>query len=301
MSRPLIIRPLTPRPLLAPLDRRWVVSGLLLLSVWLLTLTLASALLNLAGVMLNGGGQAQLQAHGHPFVDTRELWGMPNAADVLSNLPFVAVGVIGLWQFRRLPMDTLVGDTQRALKVFFCGLVLTGLLSAVYHWQPDAWGLAMDRTGMAVGFAGVLALAAADRVGQCEARLTLWVVLPLAIVSAWLPLTHDNVLPWAVVQFGGIALVLSVARRSRVGGGLGVCWVGLIAIYALAKWAEVSDEAIFQVTGGWVSGHTLKHLVAALAAWPVITALRQNARIAGRIDRVVAEQVQHSEEPLHVR
>jgi hypothetical protein len=240
MSRPLIIRPLTPRPQAAPLDRRWFVSGLLLLSVWLLTLTLSSALLNLAGVVLNGDGQAQLQAHGHPFVDARELWAMPNAADVLSNLPFVAVGVIGLWRLRRLPKDTLVGDTQRALKVFFCGLVLTGLLSAVYHWQPDAWGLALDRTGMAVGFAGVLALAAADRVGQREARLTLWVVLPLAIVSAWLPLTHDNELPWAVVQFGGIALVLSVAWRPRVGGGLGVCWVGLIAIYALAKCAEVS-------------------------------------------------------------
>ena len=52
--------------------------------------------------------------------------------------------------------------TANALRVFFAGLILSGLGSAVYHWAPDAGALVIDRLGMAVAFAGVLALAVAE-------------------------------------------------------------------------------------------------------------------------------------------
>jgi len=48
---------------------------------------------------------------------------------------------------------------------------------------------------------------------------------------------------------------------------------GVIFFYVLAKLFELGDEAVFEATGHIVSGHTLKHLAAALAAWPVIRAL----------------------------
>ncbi|AEG94751.1 hypothetical protein [Ramlibacter tataouinensis] len=53
----------------------------------------------------------------------------------------------------------------------------------------------------------------------------------------------------------------------------------MIAIYGLAKLLEAGDHAVFQATGQWLSGHSLKHLVAAAAAVPVVVALgtRQNA------------------------
>jgi hypothetical protein len=56
----------------------------------------------------------------------------------------------------------------------------------------------------------------------------------------------------------------------------------LIGLYALAKLLELGDEAVFHATGDGVSGHSLKHLVAGLAAWPVLRAMRQNARATGR-------------------
>ena len=47
----------------------------------------------------------------------------------------------------------------------------------------------------------------------------------------------------------------------------------LIAAYALAKGFEATDAAVFELTGHLVSGHTLKHLTAALAVVAIAAAL----------------------------
>jgi hypothetical protein len=47
----------------------------------------------------------------------------------------------------------------------------------------------------------------------------------------------------------------------------------LIGLYALAKLLESGDDFVFHLSGETVSGHSLKHMAAALAAWPVIAAL----------------------------
>jgi hypothetical protein len=52
----------------------------------------------------------------------------------------------------------------------------------------------------------------------------------------------------------------------------------VIFFYVLAKLFELGDVTVFEATGHIVSGHTLKHLAAALAAWPVIRTLRLSRR-----------------------
>ena len=254
-----------------------------LLVLWCLALLADPALLAAAGLALNPHGHAHLYAHGHPFVDARPLWGIPNAIDVLSNAPIALAGLLGLWALRG---RVLPGATRAALRMLFVGLLFTGAGSAWYHWGPDAAGLVADRLGMAVTFAGALALAVAERVGQAPARPTLWVAFMAAVLSAVLPFTHGNVLPWAVVQFGGVALMVWAAWQRPAPGAMGVRIGALIAWYALAKVLELGDAAVFHATGEWVSGHSLKHLAAALAAWPVLSALRaqplrQNAAGSG--------------------
>lgn len=252
----------------SPAFARWAIALLLL---WLLALTAGPALFEALGLALNAHGHAHLHAHGHPFVDARALFGIPNAMDVLTNAPLTLAGVWGLLALRG---RTLPRATQQAAQVFFAGLVATGFGSAWYHWAPDATGLVWDRLGMAVTFAGALALAVAERVGQAPARQVLRVLLPLAVLSAILPASTGNVLPWAVVQFGGMALIVWLALRKPVAGALGIRLGALIGLYALAKALELGDAAVFHATADTLSGHSLKHLVAALAAWPVIAALR---------------------------
>lgn len=259
---------------------------LALMAVWLLACLFGPVLLSAAGVDVNVHGHAHLHAHGHPFVDARTLWGMPNAMDVLSNLPLAIAGVCGWWGLRRGLLDA---DTRRPLQVFFIGLLLTAAGSTWYHWAPDPLGLALDRLGMAITFAGAIALAVAERVGPRPAVTTLGLVLVMASISAWLPLTHGNVLPWVVVQFGGMALIVAMALRAPRPGALGVRLGALIAIYALAKLFEMGDEAVFHATGGTVSGHSLKHVTAAFAVWPVWSAVRQNPPAKSRTAVPIAQ------------
>lgn len=243
-----------------------------LLMLWVFAWLLGPTVVSLLDLSLNPQGHAPLHAHGHPFVDARGWWGVPNTLDVLSNWPLVIAGVAGFWCLRGRTLDL---STGHALRVFFAGLIFSGLGSATYHWAPDAGSLVIDRLGMAVAFAGVLALSVAERVGQQEARWFLPTVLVLALVSAVLPHLQGNVLPWTVVQFGGMGLVVWAATRRPVQGALGVSLAGLIAWYAVAKLLEFGDEAAFRATGEWVSGHSLKHVAAACAALPILVGLRR--------------------------
>ncbi len=222
----------------------------------------------------------------HHFADQRAFWQLPTALDVLSNLPFALAGVIGWILLWHMPSRALGLVERGMVALFFTGLLLTAFASAWYHLAPDDPGLAVDRCGMAVAFAGLLGLAAAGRIsGRAGAWLGLAVLLlgPLAARSA---LHTGNVLPWAVLQFGGMAVVVVLALRPARAGALPLPLVAVLAAYTLAKLLELYDREVFELTAQWVSGHTLKHVIAAFAAAPVIYALwksgewRQNAAIA---------------------
>ena len=62
-----------------------------------------------------------------------------------------------------------------------------------------------------------------------------------------------------------------------------------MAVYGLAKLLELGDHDIYAWTSQAVSGHSLKHIVASLAAWPVISALHNQGRI-GRLQRGLPAQ-----------
>ena len=159
-----------------------------------LTLGLTLGLVALAAL----APATHLPAHYHHFADQRALGGLPFAMDVLTNLPFALAGAWGLAWLRRA---TGLAQPQRALAaLFFAGLALTALCSGIYHLHPENAGLALDRAGMAVAFAGVVGLAAADRVSG-RAGLALAALLlalgPLAAVWDW---RTGNMTPWAVLQ-----------------------------------------------------------------------------------------------------
>jgi hypothetical protein len=235
---------------------------------------LAGVFLVLLAAALLGPSVAQ-PSHYHDFADQRSWGWLPHAMDVVSNLPFALWGMVGGWALLRAVRARAVDAATAGMAgLFFGGLWVTAAVSAAYHLQPGDAGLVWDRGGMVLAFAGLLGLAAMQAVSTRAGLVIAAAVLVLGPLSVHAWSLTGNVLPWAVLQFGGMALILGFACiRPAQARELPVRWVVLIAIYALAKLLELGDHAVFEWTGHLVSGHSLKHAVAACAAWPVVTAL----------------------------
>ncbi|MBG9388793.1 hypothetical protein I5803_12240 [Caenimonas sp. DR4.4] len=232
------------------------------------------------------GPAVALPAGYHHFADARALGGIPFAGDVLSNLPFAVMGVAGLLSLARAGSGARV--TERALAgLFFAGLVFTAFASSWYHLQPDDESLAVDRIGMSVAFAGLLGLAAANRVSERAGALLAFVVLWAAPAAALHASSSGDAGPWAVIQFGGMLLVVAFHGANARHSALPIRWAWVIAAYALGKMFEVADHEVFVLTGGAVSGHTIKHMLAALAAFPVLSALGPVCKPRQNVTRIM--------------
>ena len=237
------------------------------------------AVLALAALALGGPTVAQVARY-HLFAD-QGLWhGVPHPGDVLSNAGFAAAGLWCALLLRR-GWAVLAGAERALLALTACGLLATCFASAWYHLAPDDARVAVDRLGMVLAFAGVLGLAGCRVSSRAGLALAGAVVLTgPAAIACWL--VTGDLWPWAVVQGGGAALLLVLAGTHHP-VALPVRWVWVVALYALAKLFEVADHEVWALTGGLVSGHSIKHLVAAWAVLPVASAVarlvptRQNA------------------------
>lgn len=209
----------------------------------------------------------------HDFADRRAWLGVANFADVASNLPFSLVGLAGLYGLASGRAASFIDARERLpWAVFFAGLVLLGPASAYYHLAPNDWRLMIDRMAMATTFMGWLAVHLAERIApRLAVRALPWLLaLALASVLYWYASElagRGDLRPWGYVQFAPVLLVgwLAWRRRSPYTGSAAIALV--YACHALALLAEWRDDAIYAATG-LVSGHTLKHLIAAAgAAW----------------------------------
>jgi hypothetical protein len=209
----------------------------------------------------------------HDMADQRTLLGIPNCLNVLSNLPFAAIGALGLATVfrRREQRGALFQDPWERwpYAALFAGIALTTFGSAYYHLAPDNGRLVWDRLPMTLGFMGLLTAVIAERLSVRVARRLFAPLLVLGASSVaywyWTELHYRGDLRlYLVVQFGSLLLVLlmMILYPSRY-PGQGYLLAGLAA-YAVAKWLEVADQRVFSI-GHIISGHTLKHLLAAAA------------------------------------
>ena len=217
----------------------------------------------------------------HQFADQRALIGIPNFADTASNIGFLIVGALGL--------IFVLGERGRAMfdapgerwpyLIFFVGVAMVSVGSAYYHVNPTTETLFWDRLPMTVAFMALFAAFIADRINTTIGVL---VVLPLLLAIGFGAVVywhmteaagHGDLRPYGLVQFYPMLAIPLVCLLFPGRHTAGKYVFYMVVWYALAKIFEHFDGEIFALLGGTVSGHTLKHLFAAMATYMVLAML----------------------------
>ncbi len=242
---------------------------------WRVAALLALVFAPLAALLLAVAPIPQDPAY-HALADARAFLGIPNFANVASNAAFLLVGALGL----ACCLNAGFAGARASWTMFFLGTLLVAFGSAHYHWSPDSNTLVWDRLPMTLGFTGLFTAVLAEhlRPGIERALLPLAIVVGLSSVGWW----HyaDDLRFYAWVQFSPLASIVLVLLVYPGRYSHRAYWVYGLACYALAKLTELGDHAIYSATSGAISGHSLKHLLAALAAFLVYLMVRARKPLA---------------------
>lgn len=222
----------------------------------------------------------------HNFADHRRLLGLPNFLDVASNLFFLFVGLAGIYFVYATPLGDRSPFSDSVDRwsyfIFFVAVGSTAIGSGYYHLHPDSETLVWDRLPMAIGFLALLAAILCERVIFQNMLRYLLFLLPVAgaaTVFYWQATErHGNgdLRPYAVAQFGTLVAMLLVLILFRPTFTRGTDFYVALAFYGLAKMLEAADRAIFSA-GGLLSGHSVKHVAAAVSTYWILRMLRLRA------------------------
>jgi hypothetical protein len=223
----------------------------------------------------------------HELIDTREVLGIPNFWNVVTNIPFFLVSLLGFTSLRSDRRIAIAPALRLSYTVFLVGVMLVSVGSSYYHYAPSNTSLVWDRLPMAISFMALLVMVIGDSVSPILARKLFWPLLLLGLGSViYWHVTElmgvGDLRPYGLVQFLPMVLLLLIiilfgTQSLRVG----FLWATCIT-YGLAKVAEHFDRAVYAVTG-LMSGHSIKHVLAALAIFWIVLACWPNTKLSTRV------------------
>lgn len=232
------------------------------------------------GIALWHGPVAQI-ANYHDFSDQSRMAGIPHFADVLSNLGFAVVALWGGWRLAAAKDKTEIRNGWAGYRLFLIGLFFTALGSSYYHLDPDNARLVWDRLPIALACAGLLAGVWGDVHARDSAVLTVWLALAAVFSVAWWDFTQrsgaGDLRPYLILQGLPILMIplwhwiYDMPRAERWAFG------SALLLYVIAKFTELNDHQIAALFGT-VTGHTLKHLLASVAASLIVARLVSRTR-----------------------
>ena len=221
----------------------------------------------------------------HLFVDTRKIWSIPNFWNVVSNAPFVLVGLMGLYKLRFPGKLKVINDNSIAYVLLFFGTFLVGFGSSYYHLAPDNQTLVWDRLPMTIAFMALFSIIISEFVSVRSGRALLLPLILAGILSvAYWHFSEargeGDLRFYALVQFYPMLAIpiILVCFRSRCTHVYAYWW--LLLAYIAAKLFEHFDGEVYNVLG-FISGHSLKHLTAALGMY-VLLAFYQKRSCSGQ-------------------
>jgi hypothetical protein len=236
------------------------------------TLLILTAVLAI-GVIIDQGPIPQ-DVNYHLFVDTREIWAIPNFWNVVTNMPFALVGLLGIVQLRKPGKLGFLNQTTTAYTLLFFGTFLVAFGSSYYHLEPNNQTLVWDRLPMTIAFMALFSIIISEFITIRSGKALL---IPL-ILAGMLSVFYWHVSEingsgdlrfYALVQFYPMLAIpiIMVCFRSKCTHVQAYWW--LLVLYITAKFFEYFDAEVYDMLG-FISGHSLKHLFAALGIYVLL-------------------------------
>jgi hypothetical protein len=194
--------------------------------------------------------------HYHKFSDEHALGGIPNFLNVVSNLPFLLVGLLGLIQARNFKVNKL------QYIVFFFGISLVSVGSAYYHFNPTSQSLVWDRLPMTLAFMALFSIIISEYINDKAGQVMLLPLLCIGIISIIVWLIGNDLRMYGLVQFYPILAIPIVLMFYKSSGKSSKAYWFLLIAYIIAKLFEHFDLQLYSVLK-IISGHSLKHIAAA--------------------------------------
>ncbi|KAF4362177.1 hypothetical protein F8388_010621 [Cannabis sativa] len=236
----------------------------------------------------------------HDFADQRRFFGILNALNVISNFPFLVIGLIGLvlCYYRNYFKLSLEGELL-GWTFFYAGVAAVAFGSSYYHLEPNDARLVWDRLPMTVAFTSIISIFIIERIDERKGTVSIIPLLLAGLFSIlyWRQALHfssvnylnlwsnilywkinlsvkywenclvrffDDLRPYALVQFVPCIAIPLMAILLPPMYTHSTYWLWAAGFYLLAKVEEACDKVIYDWTYHIVSGHTLKHLCAAM-------------------------------------
>jgi len=202
----------------------------------------------------------------HNFIDSQTVFNIPNFNNVISNIGFILLGCFGFTKVNT------TNNNSYLLYFLLGGIFLTGIGSGYYHWNPNNITLVFDRLPMVIVFMTFFTFILANYITKKGYKTYFILLLGIGLMSVlyWSyteSLGTGDLRPYILVQFLPLALIPIILLLFKQKNNNTYYIFPVLAFYILAKLTEHFDEFIYTVSGEIISGHSIKHFLAAIAAY----------------------------------
>jgi hypothetical protein len=216
----------------------------------------------------------------HHFADQRNIFGIPNFFNVITNIPFAIVALFGLREITKADETKFknIGFT------LFVGFILVTLGSGYYHLWPDNETLVWDRipiTVILMSFFSFLIYDLIDRKTGYKAFIILNLLGIMSVLYWHLGERQGGGdLRWyAMVQFFPVIAIplILILYKSSFNHYREV--IPVFLFFGLAKLAESFDKEIYHLLNQVISGHSIKHLFMAGVEFYILRQIARRVKI----------------------
>ena len=206
----------------------------------------------------------------HDFADQRMILTIPHFWNVISNLPFLLIGILGLLLLNQKPAISLLQSIKPAYFIFYLGVCLVCFGSSYYHLAPNNSTLLWDRLPMTLAFMSFFCVVIAEFLSDVVARKLFIPLLLTGLISVFYwyyteLYSKGDLRLYALVQFLPMLLIPLILLNGKSFFTHNYYWLILLT-YLFAKLLEFYDAEIYELLG-FIGGHSLKHMASAIGPY----------------------------------